>query len=212
MDLSLTAFEPLLKSLASAGLPYLGTAVGAMLTPVLGPFGMLVSPAINLALSGITTALGIPDTSTPQQIADVVATDPTGAKAKLAALEEQHRFALQGQKHADDYAVTSQAQQVAIGTAEISNPSLFIAGPRPMIEWGLGGLLMVAKTLPFAVWALANAGLRLTAPPDMDITTLGFIAALLGVTVASHAATQITGTAPTKIGGTSTVAVVKRGR
>lgn len=210
MDLSLTAFEPLLKSLATAGLPYLGTAVGAMLTPVMGPFGMLVSPAINLAVSGITTALGIPDTSTPQQIADVVATDPAGAKAKLSVIEEQHRFALQGQKETDDYAVASQAQQVAIGTAEVENPRWYVAGWRPAIGWGLGALVLASFTLPYLAWGLLVFGLHIPAPPALDPTAIAILAALLGVGMTARSVDKATGTATTRIGGTSTVAVVKR--
>jgi len=211
--MDLTSFGPLVGSLIQAGSPMISTALqmGIGEIPIVGGIvGPLVGMAAPQIVRMIATQLGAPADATPAQITAKIQDDPQGARAALASLESQHQFALAQQKQADDYAVTSQAQQVAIGTAQISNPSLFIAGPRPMLEWSLGGLLMVAKTLPFAVWALANAGMRLTAPPDMDITTLGFIAALLGVTVASHAATQITGTAPTRIGGTSTVAVVKR--
>ncbi len=213
--MDLASFGPLVGSLIQAGSPMISTALqmGIGEIPIVGGIvGPLVGMAAPEIVRMIAQKLGAPPNATPDQLAAKITADPSGARAALASLEEAHSFTLAQQKQADDYAVASQAQQVAIGTAQISNPSLFIAGPRPMIEWGLGGLLMVAKTLPFAVWGLANIGLHLTAPPDMDITTLGFIAALLGVTVASHAATQITGTAPTKIGGTSTVAVVKRAR
>ena len=168
MDLDVHSFEPLLKSLAVAGLPYLGTAVGAMLTPVMGPFGMLVSPGINLAVSEITKALGIPDTSTPQQIADTVAADPEGAKAKLASLEEQHRFELAQQKQADDRTVTTQAQQTSVNLVEAQSESRVARWARPAMLWGFGALVLASFTLPYGVWFLRCFGVDVPQPPAVD--------------------------------------------
>ncbi len=50
------------------------------------------------------------------------------------------------------------------------------------------------------------------APSSITSATLGFIAALLGVGMTARSVDKATGTATTRIGGTSTVAVLKRAR
>ena len=211
--MDLASFAPLIGSLLQAGSPMISTAlqIGIGEIPIVGGIaGPLVGMAAPNIVRMIAEKLGAPPDATPAQLATKIDADPAGAKAALASLEEQHTFSLAQQRQTDEFALGSQAQQVAIGTAEISNPSFFIAGPRPMLQWSLGSLLVIAKTLPFAVWGLLNLGIRLSAPPDMDTATFAFIAALLGVTVAARAAGQATGTATNRIGGTSTVAIVKR--
>lgn len=192
MDLDVRSFEPLLKSLAGASLPYLGTAVGALLTPVMGPFGMLVSPGINLAVSEITKALGMPDTSTPQQIADTVNADPASAKDKLASLEEQHRFELAQQKQADERAVAGQAQQTSVNLVEAQSESRFARAARPAMIWGFGALVLTSFALPYAVWFLLCWGFKIPAPPAVDPHAIEILSGLLAITVVARSVDKAT--------------------
>lgn len=84
MDLSTLA--PLAGSLARAGLPALGTLLGAVLPP---PFDLIPGPLFR----GIAAALGV-DPAAPTAPADVqtvVDADPAAAASKLQALEQSHK-------------------------------------------------------------------------------------------------------------------------
>ncbi len=163
MDLS--SFGPLVGSLIQAGSPMISTALqmGIGEIPIVGGIvGPLVGMAAPQIVRMIATQLGAPADATPAQIAAKIQDDPQGAKAALASLESQHQFALAQQKQADDYAVASQAQQVAIGTAEVENPRWYVAGWRPAIGWGLGALVLASFALPYLVWgSLGSTSRRL---------------------------------------------------
>ncbi len=213
--MDLTSFGPLVGSLIQAGSPMISTALqmGIGEIPIVGGIvGPLVGMAAPQIVRMIATQLGAPADATPAQITAKIQDDPQGARAALASLESQHQFALAQQKQADDYAVTSQAQQVAIGTAEVENPRWYVAGWRPAIGWGLGALVLASFTLPYLVWGLLVFGLHIPAPPALDPTAIAILAALLGVGMTARSVDKATGTATTRIGGTSTVAVLKRAR
>lgn len=213
--MDLTSFGPLVGSLIQAGSPMISTALqmGIGEIPIVGGIvGPLVGMAAPQIVRMIATQLGAPADATAAQITAKIQDDPQGARAALASLESQHQFALAQQKQADDYAVASQAQQVAIGTAEVENPSFFLGGARPAIMWGLGALVLASFTLPYLVWGLLVFGLHIPAPPALDPTAIAILAALLGVGMTARSVDKATGTATTRIGGTSTVAVLKRAR
>ena len=186
--IDLTAFGPLVGSLIEAGSPMISTALqmGIGEIPIIGGIaGPLVGMEAPAIVSLIAQKLGAPADATPTQLAAKIQADPIGAKAALASLEEQHKFDL-----------ASQAQQVGINTVEATSGDKVAAWARPAILWGLGALLMLSSGLPFLVWGFVNIGVSLTNPPRLDATATGILAALLGVTVAVHAATS---TVPRKV-------------
>ncbi len=184
--MDLTSFGPLVGQLLQAGAPMISTALqmGVGEIPIVGGIaGPLVGMATPNIVKMIAQKLGAPPDATPQQLADRMAADPAGAKAALASLEAEHTFDL-----------ASQAQQVGLRTVEAQSGDKVAARAIPAMLWGLGALLMLSGGLPFLVWALVNVGIRLTAPPTLDPSTLGILSALLGVAAATHVATS----APTR--------------
>lgn len=219
--MDLKSFGPLIGALINAGSPAIGGVVTLLLTPEIGPLASLVGGGVSDILPRIAQALGAPADSTPEQITSTINADPSAAQAKLATLEEEHSSTLATLKQNQDYAlanakqqqdadVAGQAQQVALNTVEISNPSMFVAGPRPMIMWGLGGLLVMSVALPYVCWIFAQFGVALTAPPPMDRDAMVIIASLLGVVGAMRSVDKATGTAATGVGGTSKIAIASK--
>ncbi len=88
MNLDLTTLEPLAASLARAGLPALGTILGAA---VPFPFNLMVGPAFN----AISASMGVDPTAAnaPQAVQAAVDADPAGAAAKLQTIEQAHKDA-----------------------------------------------------------------------------------------------------------------------
>ena len=221
MDLNLATFEPVLKALASAGLPVLEQSLTAVLSGATGPFGLLVSPALNLIWPAINGALGLAPDTPPDQTAAAINADPDAARDKLAAVQEDHSyalastkqdqdFALAADKQAGDRAVESHAQQVAINTVEAQNPSLFIGGWRPALAWSLGAIVLMSFVLPYCVWLALAFGGHLPPPPTLDPQATYILAGLLGITIAARSVDKATGTAAPSIGGTAKIVTTKR--
>ncbi len=214
--MDLTSFGPLVGSLIQAGSPMISTALqmGIGEIPIVGGIvGPLVGMAAPQIVRMIATQLGAPADATPAQITAKIQDDPQGARAALASLESQHQFALAQQKQADDYAVTSQAQQVAIGTAEVENPSFFLGGARPAIMWGLGGLMMLSFCLPYPLWLATWFGAHPPPPPTIDPQALYILGALLGVTVVSRSVDKAIGTQTVGLGpGSAKVSIAAKKR
>lgn len=183
MSFSVQSFVPLAEALGKAGLPLLETGFTALVATAGAPYGGgLASAALNkYVFPAINVALGLDADAPPDQAAATVAADPTGAADKLAAVQEEHSFLLQGAKMEADAAATVAAQQQALNLDAQKQDSFFVRGPRPAMLWGLGLLLMLYKGSPWVVWVLTNAGHVLTPPPPMDTDTFYFVAALLGV-------------------------------
>ena len=193
MDLNLSTFEPVLKALASAGLPMLEQSLTAVLSGATGPFGLLVSPALNLMWPAINGALGLAPDASPDQTAAAINADPDAARDKLAAVQEQHSYALASDKQTSDAALTadkqardydlaSQGQQTAVTQAEVANPSWFVGGWRPAAAWVLVAGLASFVMAPWFVWAVLIVLGRVLPPPPTDATTvLSMLGALLGL-------------------------------
>ena len=84
--MDLASFGPLAASLARAGLPALGTLLGAVLPP---PFDLIPGPLFR----GVAAVLGIdPETpDAPASMQAAVDADPATAAAKLQTLEQSHK-------------------------------------------------------------------------------------------------------------------------
>ncbi len=210
MDINLVTFEPVLKALASAGLPTLEqTLTQVVSTAVLGPFGGLVSTAVNPIWSGINHALGLDAATPPDQTAATInAMSPSDAQAKLAAVQEQHAYLLDSYKAqaASDIAtmqeqnrtdLTGDAAQDVINAEAAKSSSFFVYGPRPAIMWGLGAVLLLYSLAPLFGWfvdgILSNG--HFARAPELPWYVIALIAALLGVIAALRSWDKANGTA-----------------
>ena len=229
MDLNLATFAPVLRSLASAGLPVLEQSLTAILSGATGPFGLLVSPALNLIWPAINGALGLAADTPPDQTAAAIDADPDAARNKLAAVQEDHAYALasdkqtsdaalQADRQSRDYDLASQAQQTAVTQAEVANPSIFVGGWRPAAAWVLVAGLASFVAAPWFVWAVLIVSGKALPPPPTDATViLSMLGALLGLGTMRSYDKQV-GTAYAGVGSGTTkmpsppVAAARKGR
>ena len=208
LNLTFDDFKPLVPALETAGLPILSKVieVAVGMIPVAGPFvSMLVAPALSALLPTINTSLGIDPETPPDQTAAKILSDPEDAQSKLAAVQEQHSWLLDTMKEANDSALKMQQQQVDVNTVEAQNPSMFVAGWRPAMGWGFGGVVLVAFVMPYVTWFLQNFGLHLSDFPKADPQAIDILVALLGLTTLTRSFDKLKGTASNDIGGTTKV-------
>lgn len=206
MDLDFQSFKPLIGALESAGLPVLSTVLAA----AFGPAGFVVGPALAILMPIINRQLGLNEDAAPQQAADLITADPAAAKDKLAAVQEDHAYLLQSAKQAQDFQLAAQGQQVAINTAEATNPSWFVAGWRPATCWALVLNLVLIIFVPWIVWLALCVGFRLPdAPATNTELVIGMISALLGLG-AMRSYDKSKGTAAARIGGPSPAPVTAK--
>lgn len=181
MDINIDALKTVAVAAGKAGVPIVEQAITAALAGLSGPFGLLVSPALNILFPLINSALGLAPDTPPDQTAAAIDADPDAAKDKLSALAEDHQFQLALAKQGQDFTLAGQAQQIAVDQVEAQNPSWLVAGWRPMAAWVcVVGLGLDVLVLPLVQYLAAWLG-RL-APPSPDPTTLiGLLTALLGL-------------------------------
>lgn len=198
-------FAPLVGALLKAGSPAIAGALTLALTPAIGPLAPLVGGGVGDILPRIAMALGAPDDATPQTLADKVDADPDAAQTALAQVEAEHKFTIDKAAQDQAYLLQTQSQQLQVNTTEAQNPSMFVAGWRPAIGWGLGGLVLATFVLPYPVWVLAAFGVHLPPPPVLDPQAIYILSGLLGITVAARSIDKLTGTASPAIGGVSKI-------
>jgi hypothetical protein len=208
MDISLATFEPVLKALALAGLPVLEqTLTQVVATTVAGPFGGLVTTAVNPLWTSINHALGLDANTPPDQTATVITADPAAAANKLAAVQEQHAYLLKSlqittaadlasMQEVDRTALAGDAGQNALNAQAMSSSSFFVYGPRPAVMWGLGGLTMVYGCLPALGWFINGfTGRGWGTPPVLPWYVWLGLFALLGIVSALRSFDKSRGTA-----------------
>lgn len=86
--------------------------------------------------------------------------------------------------------------QIEINKIEASSASLFIAGARPFLFWGLS-IILISH---LAIWNLVETlnslcGLHLTQVGQLDSMTMGLLSSLIGIGVLSRTAEKISGVA-----------------
>lgn len=208
MDLNLSSFEPVLKALALAGLPVLEqTLTQVLATSVAGPFGGLITTAVNPLWSSINHALGLNADTPPDQTAAAIVADPTGAADKLAAVQEQHAYLLKSlqittaadlatMQEIDRTALAGDAGQNALNAQAMASSSFFVYGPRPAVMWGLGGLTMIYGCLPALGWFINGfIGRGWGSPPELPWYVWLGLFALLGIVSALRSFDKSRGTA-----------------
>lgn len=84
--------------------------------------------------------------------------------------------------------------QAAIDQVEAASSSLFIAGARPFLFWGLSSCLV----FHLVVWNLVETlnslcGLHLTQVGQLDPMTMGLLSSLIGIGVVARTAEKISG-------------------
>ena len=215
IKLDFATFEPAIKAIGKAGLPVLEQVLTTVVSGATGPFGLLVSPALNLVWPAINNALGIASDSPPEATAAAINADPASAADKLAIVQEEHAYLLADKKEdnatdlastkqSDDYEITAQAQQISLTQAEVNNPSFFIGGWRPAVAWVCVLGLFTDFASPWVVWSFAIFGVNLPPPPHSPEEVMSLLAALLGLgTLRSYDKQK--GTAANAIGSGTTL-------
>ena len=94
MNLNLDTFAPAIRAIEQAGVPFLEQGLTAVLSGVAGPFGMLVSPALNELWPAINAKFDLAPDAEPTATAAAIQTDPD-AKAKLQAVADAHHDLIQ---------------------------------------------------------------------------------------------------------------------
>jgi len=124
-----------------------------------------------MAFDPLTTALDL-----GSKLIDRLIPDPAAkAQASLELLKMQQSGEL-AQLAADTDVAKG---QIAIDTAEASNPTLFVSGWRPFIGWTCGsGLAYQFVAAPLLTWGAALAG-HPVVTPSLDLSTL--LTLLLGM-------------------------------
>ena len=170
MDAS--ALGKLAGEIAKAGLPALAGALG-------GPGASAIANAVIGALAGSAVVPGSP--STPEQAAQVIASDPEAAKVALAGLEIQQ---------------TAATMQLDIARAEMTRESFFSWGWRPAMSWLIIVLwayaLLLLPLVNFAIMAVFKVPEWPIPPIPMD-NLLGFTGIWLTIYGGGNTALRIFG-------------------
>ena len=167
MDLNLSTFAPAIAAIGRAGVPFLEQGLTAVLSGVAGPFGMLVSPALNSLWPAINAKFGLASDAAPEQTAAAITADPD-ATAKLQAVADEHHDLIQqamakdalDEKSTENARVTEVQRAVHGSMAERLAP-LVLAG---IIVLGFFGTILIVllrglnTSDPIIVYALTTEG------------------------------------------------------
>ena len=167
MDLNLSTFAPAIAAIGRAGVPFLEQGLTAVLSGVAGPFGMLVSPALNSLWPAINAKFGLAPDAAPEQTAAAITADPD-ATAKLQAVADEHHDLIQQAMAKDvldekstENARATEVQRAVHGSLAERLAPLVLAG---IIVLGFFGTILIVllrglnTSDPIIVYALTTEG------------------------------------------------------
>ena len=167
MDLNLSTFAPAIAAIGQAGVPFLEQGLTAVLSGVAGPFGMLVSPALNSLWPAINAKFGLAPDAAPEQTAAAITADPD-ATAKLQAVADEHHDLIQQAMAKDaldekstENARATEVQRAVHGSLAERLAPLVLAG---IIVLGFFGTILIVllrelnTSDPIIVYALTTEG------------------------------------------------------
>ncbi len=152
----------------------------AMLIPgVLWLFEHVVAPIAEEHLPTLTAKLGA--LAATSGASDIIST----IEGVVGKVEDSKLAALQAQ-------ISLLLEQAKINEVEAASASMFIAGARPFLFWGLSILLLVHLTLWNVIDALNSlVGTHITQIGQIDPITLSLLSAILGIGIVSRTAEKI---------------------